>query len=273
MGLVVAALVLVAGTVALALRSGGLDTLSTTLAVLGVLTVLAVCAVGGYKDGWTWTGIGPSSEPKKANVDFQRGKTLWDVLQLLVVPLVLAGVGLLFTAQQEHATQQTSDAQRQDALLSAYLDRMSDLMKQGLGGATSPSWAQMAARARTMATIGRLDAARSAILVRFLSDLQLIPMVDLSGVDVAGADLHNTNLERVKMNFANLTNAYMRSADLRRADLRHAILTGADVTGANLTGADLHHSHLSGVIWKNTTCPDGTKSDDNRTSPSSCIGH
>ncbi len=39
-------------------------------------------------------------------------------------------------------------------------------------------------------------------------------------------------------------------------------LAGANLTGAFLTGADLTFAHLDGAIWSNTTCPDGTNSDD-----------
>ncbi|RPG71165.1 MAG: hypothetical protein CBD52_005535 [Euryarchaeota archaeon TMED192] len=47
-------------------------------------------------------------------------------------------------------------------------------------------------------------------------------------------------------------------ADLSGADLSYARLSYADLSGANLNGAD-----LSGVSWYYTTCPDGTRSNDN----------
>ncbi|TCB98597.1 hypothetical protein E0H26_08065 [Micromonospora zingiberis] len=64
---------------------------------------------------------------------------------------------------------------------------------------------------------------------------------------------------------ARLVDAYLRDADLRNAKLDHADLTNADLTGADLTGAS-----INGVVWRNTTCPDGTNSDDNR---HTCAGH
>ncbi|WP_369410317.1 pentapeptide repeat-containing protein, partial [Micromonospora solifontis] len=39
----------------------------------------------------------------------------------------------------------------------------------------------------------------------------------------------------------------------------------ADLSGADLTGASLH-----GVVWRATTCPDGTNSD---TAGGTCAGH
>jgi uncharacterized protein YjbI with pentapeptide repeats len=50
-------------------------------------------------------------------------------------------------------------------------------------------------------------------------------------------------------------------------------LTNVNFTGANLTGADFYYPSETGITWSNTTCPDGTNSDTNGTSPSSCTGH
>ena len=52
--------------------------------------------------------------------------------------------------------------------------------------------------------------------------------------------------------------ADLSGADLSGADLSYARLSYADLSGANLNGAD-----LSGVSWYYTTCPDGTRSNDN----------
>jgi hypothetical protein len=48
-----------------------------------------------------------------------------------------------------------------------------------------------------------------------------------------------------------------------RADLENALLINANLSGANLSGADLSGAFLSGAIFLNTTCPDGSNSDDN----------
>jgi hypothetical protein len=72
---------------------------------------------------------------------------------------------------------------------------------------------------------------------------------------------------------ANLTNQNLTNANLTNANLTNANLTGANLTGANLTGANLTGATLTGVTWSGTTCPDGTLSSTNGTSPESCIGH
>ena len=68
-------------------------------------------------------------------------------------------------------------------------------------------------------------------------------------------DLESNLMDEI--NWANDTVnwAYMdlSNADLSNANLRYAILYDADLTGADLTA----------VYWDDTTCPDGTNSDDN----------
>jgi hypothetical protein len=69
---------------------------------------------------------------------------------------------------------------------------------------------------------------------------------------------------------ADLRNARLANAVLRDADLRNARLDGADLTGADLTGAKLDGVSLVAVVWRHTTCPDGTNSDEHR---GTCAGH
>ena len=55
------------------------------------------------------------------------------------------------------------------------------------------------------------------------------------------------------------------------ANLTNTDLTNANLTGANLTGATgLPSATVAGVVWSNTTCPDGTNSDANT---NTCVGH
>jgi uncharacterized protein YjbI with pentapeptide repeats len=57
-----------------------------------------------------------------------------------------------------------------------------------------------------------------------------------------------------------LYDADLASANLTGADLAYATLDFANLTDANLTGANLTGTYLAGVTWYDTTCPDGTNS-------------
>ena len=95
----------------------------------------------------------------------------------------------------------------------------------------------------------------------------------LNLVNLSGAKLNFARLDGANLYFANLNNAYLIGAVLGNADLTNASLvntnltdgfmTNADLTNVNLSGAILTNVGFNGVTWSNTTCPDGTNSNDN----------
>lgn len=108
----------------------------------------------------------------------------------------------------------------------------------------------------------------------------------LKGAYLVQADLANANLSSSNLSGANLSGATLSGADLAQANLSAADLAGADLSGAklaqaNLKGADLTRAdlrgatglgsaNLGGVVWAQTTCPDGSTSDQDG---GTCAGH
>ena len=79
---------------------------------------------------------------------------------------------------------------------------------------------------------------------------------DLSGANLSGAVMYGgSDWMGVNLSGADLTNAWMYDMDLRYADL-----TGADLTGARLAYLNSAYgpADITGVIWTNAICPDGT---------------
>lgn len=104
---------------------------------------------------------------------------------------------------------------------------------------------------------------------------------NLTGTDLTGADLANADLTRANLSVqdgsvpaANLTGANLTDANLTNAYGAQINLTGANLTDANLTdpafqdvnftNANLDGATVNGGLvfgtWSNTTCPDGTNS-------------
>jgi uncharacterized protein YjbI with pentapeptide repeats len=96
---------------------------------------------------------------------------------------------------------------------------------------------------------------------------------DLSDSNITGLRIHFTDLSHAKLTNAILTEIYMSDssslfeADLSGAQMQYGVIrddmTYADLSNANLTGTDLSQAYITGVIWDNTICPDGTNSDNN----------
>jgi uncharacterized protein YjbI with pentapeptide repeats len=232
---------------------------------VALTTLFVLLAIGGASLGWTGFA----------------DKTFWDWLQLLsalAIPVVLAGAGLWFTAQQD-ARQQRIENQRadqarrienqraeseqeieeqrtQDAALQAYLDEMSSLMigKNSLRDSEEDSEVRTLARARTLTVLGRLDPKRKTALMQFLVEAKLVqkvderpPLIGLSGANLSYANLSGftTDLSGADLSDANLSGADLSDANLTQADLFDANLTGADLRKADLVRAVLANANLT----------------------------
>src|SRR5690242_4550553 len=114
--------------------------LAHTRLIAGIIAVcigIFLVIFASYWLNWTWTGFNASVGPNI--LQYQPSKTLWDWMQLLIVPLVLALGALLFNStasrneqrialQRDHTAQSIAQDNQRETLLQAYLDRMSELL-------------------------------------------------------------------------------------------------------------------------------------------------
>jgi len=99
------------------------------------------------------------------------GKTLWDLVQLLLIPLVLATVGYWLSEQQHRIDLEIAADQQREVSLNAYIDNLSDLLlNHGLRASQAGSEIRIIARVRTLGTLRNLDSARKKALVLYLSE-------------------------------------------------------------------------------------------------------
>jgi hypothetical protein len=239
--------------------------------IVGLVALIIVVAVLGYLFDLEWTGVSESRVQKRENEDVQRAKTLWDWLQLLIIPAVLALGGLWFTAKQEerqlaitdqreHLVHLIEDQRSDDARLQAYLDEMSQLLiDKGLRDPQEQD-VRTVARAHTLTVLRGLDPENKRSVIRFVDESNLIQrdqrVLDLDGANLTDANLSNapldgTDLSGVDLRDANLQGANLQGADLSGADLRDGEdedSRGANLSGANLSDATLDGANLTGAI-------------------------
>lgn len=221
------------------------------------------------KENVSWTGL--------------RGKTLWDWLELLIIPGVLA-FGLLWfdlaenervrKAEEKRAEIQLNveDQRAKESALQLYLDRMTALLlERHLRTSDRNDEVRSVARARTLTVLSQLDGKRKGYLLRFLYESGLIsvsnPIITLGGgilgettvnetvlsrADLTGAELSRVfltegYLTRVHLIGADLHGSHLDKANLIAADLREANMTGASLKGTKLFGADLRGAKLNGA--------------------------
>jgi uncharacterized protein YjbI with pentapeptide repeats len=244
-----------------------------TLVALGfsLTAIVVMLAIAGARRSWT---------------GFQ-GKTVWDFLQLLIVPLMLVAIGLVFSLQQDarqnslevdraRTERELAEQRAQDEALQAYLNQMSSLLlEKDLRTSKEDSEVRTLARARTLTVLERLDPDRKTAVLQFLIEAELVQsveggrgpiialtsanlsdvnlsLVNLSGADLSDADLSNTNLFGAELPDANLFSADLRDANLHQADLSDAYLLSTDLRNAYLFSTDLSGANLFGAFLNNT---------------------
>jgi uncharacterized protein YjbI with pentapeptide repeats len=246
------------------------------IALLAVVMVLIILSILGYIFDWDWTGLGPyTSPPHTSNSNFQRGKTLWDWMQLLIIPAVLAVAGyvinLTISRSEQEATKQRAQSEREatekraetereialdnqrEAALQEYIDKMSELLlHEKLCESQPESEVRTIARVRTLTVLPRLDGKRKGSVLQFLHKSNLT-VKDKSFIDLDNADLIEANLE-----FANYIYADLKGVNFREANVRYAQLVEADLSSASLGYVDLSFAFLLGIIL-NKAVMRGTK--------------
>src|SRR6266487_663115 len=228
------------------------------IGVVGIGLVVAIALISfGYR--LDWTGF---------NGNTKSGKTLWDWLQLLIIPVVLAIGGFWLNqiqkSREEKATELRTKIGReaaekraeiereiawddqQEATLQEYINKMSELLlDRDLCKSTVKDEVRKVARVRTLTVLPRLNGKHKGIVLQFLYEAQLINkgdrIVDLTGANMTRADLSGlTGL----IGPANLSNADLTEVYLTGANLLAVSLYGADLSGANLTKAKVTEEQL-----------------------------
>ena len=209
--------------------------------VVACLVVTGAFVALAYARGWSWTGFAGQGAGGTR-------KTLWDWLQLLVIPLAVAGVAFALNTWQSDRDQRREDRRqretrmraaddRREDVLRTYLQDMSGFMLRG-GLLHSPgrSAVRSVARTVTLTALRRLDPDRKSIVVRFLAEARLIrgpvPKVSLSGADLRGIALPDVTLDRPDFTESRLDGADFRNAVLIAATFSRAALRRSDFRGA-----------------------------------------
>jgi len=193
-------------------------------------------------------------------------KTLWDWMDLLLVPLFLAGGFVMLSRSQQASERRSFKDQaevareiavdhQQAAALQAYIDRMAELLLKDKLSKFSTDEIRSLAKSRTLAVLRELDAKRKGSVLLFLKDSGLIDreaVIDLCGADLRGVSLTSANLSKTNLSGADLSGANLQGTNLGKSFLGETNLRDANLRSANLVGADLFEANLSGACLNQT---------------------
>ncbi|NMB86861.1 MAG: pentapeptide repeat-containing protein [Chloroflexi bacterium] len=237
-----------------------------SLVILILLTATGWCVYLHYAKGmiWAdWTGFGSYTGTLLQD---QRSKTLWDWMELLIIPIVLTVGGFFFNwaekrndqsvaKQKFEDEQKNSQDQQQETALKNYLDRLTVLLlDKGLANAQNDTAKDhlsvknscIIARTLSLTTLKKLNPERKQSLLLFLYEAKLISGNDPT-IDLTGANLSEVNLSGKVLKEINLTGVCLNGTNFESANLTKGSFTGAEMFGAKLNYATLTGAYLQKV--------------------------
>ncbi len=255
---------------------------SVVVIVLVVVVVIALIIAVVLSNGTGFNGYnkvstvhtisGPSAGTVTRTEEYQPGKTLWDLLQLLIIPVVLALAGFWLNRIQKDRDKKAEEAQKQreenavkerekleresrednqhETALQTYFDRMSELLlHEKLRESKPEDEVRQIARIRTLAVLSHLDIMRKRRVIQFLQESRLIDDRN-HYFSFGGAEIDHADLRWLHLEYAHLNGALGGEADFREAHLFRANLQGAHFGKADFSGAHLWLANLSNVDLK-----------------------
>jgi uncharacterized protein YjbI with pentapeptide repeats len=222
---------------------------------------LALAAVGvysAYQNQAGWTGFvefaptptppGATPSPFGATPQVSGYKQLWDWMELLIVPLVLAIFGILFSQAQKNTEFALQEAKEDETAYHAFLDKMTELIINGkLLETDEDSPTRDLAKSRVLTAIQVLGDQRKRLVLNFLMGANLIRseggIIQMDGADFSGAEFQEISIIRATISGANFT-----GANLSRANLSDSDFSLSTFERANLTESVLAGTVLAGVI-------------------------
>jgi uncharacterized protein YjbI with pentapeptide repeats len=235
--------------------------ISTAFIVVAVLIIITI--IWGYN--FSITGFNTQIENIKSGQQIQPAKTIWDWLQLLIVPMVLTIGGLLFSRRQQLNEQARSEDMQQEAALQSYIDRISKLIIENkLDDPNSSVALRSIAKALTVTTAKRLNPERKGHLIQFLYETGLIKanggssILDMQGVDLTKTRLIVAHLPNINLSGANFCEAFLHRVNFRGAYLEETCFCKAILSESNFESAHLYKAHLEEANLTRATMTDAS---------------
>ena len=236
---------------------------SLRMAIILPLSVPALIWLAQPGQALEWNELG------KTWIGAVQSKTIWDWMDLLLLPLLLAGGVLLwkrsqrdteFQRAEQNATIEreiAADHQQEEAL-QAYFDRMADLLLKDKLSKFSADEVRNVARIRTLSVLRGLDARRKGLVLLFLKDAGLI--ADRLAIMHRGEIRVEGTLAGVLSGWGDRV-SFLLPSDVRTADLPDVAGAGIEVETRDqelwatytVTGGDAaeraHHTVAALMGW------------------------
>jgi uncharacterized protein YjbI with pentapeptide repeats len=190
----------------------------------------------GFTDYYTPDGV------------FTRGKTLWDWLGLLIVPILLTVLAISVSDTLKKREIEIGRLDNQNKVIQDYHLLVTKIIEQyDIKIISGPSKSLL--RARTLAIISIINKKQKAALMQFIVEAGLLQhnnlFLDLESFDLSGISWLPGNYEYINLNGTNMSNSFIQNCSFRESKLSSALLCNSILYEVAFTNSDLCYTDLS----------------------------
>lgn len=187
-----------------------------------------------------WTGFGPYNEKELG----PKSKTLWDWLDLLIIPIVLTIIAWLFKEFEKVKSDEKEKSAQQSATCDNFIKIITELnLKHALATDKPKQGADKIARSRVNFVLNILDGDRKGLVLQFLYESELInktPKILLNG-----ANFKDSILDGIVLENSEIKGAYFHKASITSSNLNNSSFIGSDFSGADISNSEVGNTDLS----------------------------
>lgn len=189
--------------------------------IFSIAIVLMILA--GY--GLDWTGF--------------NGKTLWDWMELALIPVILFFLANYYSRMQRLEAQRVQHEEEQFNVLQTYIDKLQQfVIENKLTEHKQGEPIVNFARTITLSTLSRLDVDRKQKVIILLNTLELIQARKDGNVIIS---LFNADMRGLAGARYDFTGSDLGMSNLTEADIAGSSFAGADLWGADITDAAFYY--------------------------------
>lgn len=185
--------------------------------------------------------------------DNQNIKTLWDWLDLLIVPVSIGVVGWIYKEYEKSKEERRIKEDKYNDILDSYFKNISDLiLNSNLTKNKKNKKSKKIARTRTIIALEELDGERKGQILQFLRETKLLKKIDILGAnfsegDFEGLVLRNQIIKGVNFKNSNFDNSYLDGTQFISCDL-----DSCSFSNSSLKNVDFNYSKLNNSTIRNT---------------------
>lgn len=177
-------------------------------------------------------------------------KTLWDWLDLLIVPTSIGIIGWIYKDYEKKKEEKKQIENTNNEIFNNYIKNISELILKNNLLESNKNAANLA-RTLTIVALENLDGERKGQILQFLKESDVLQKVELLGANFKNSDLQGIVLKNQIFKGIDFSNSNFQNSFLDGTQFISCNLSSSNFSNSSLLNVDFNYSNLCDSILKN----------------------